>query len=185
MLAGPWKGRVERSASTSPARCAVLHKSAQSFDKATPRWSSMRNLMLRGAAPSPPELRDPPTGTSNGSVCPIKYQCHSSCGDHGSEPACCQAQWWPLRAQSRRTIRRAPRAARRSLQCWSANASGDVSSPTHQSLSIWSSAYDSASAVSANKPTTWKPFAGLPHIKIVVGIRRFIEPASCHPTCDS
>jgi len=64
-----------------------------------------------------------------------------------------------------------PRAARSRFQCQSANASGDVSSATHQSLRLWSSAYDSASAVLRNKPTVWKPSAGLPHIKIVVGIR--------------
>src|SRR5262245_1615847 len=65
----------------------------------------------------------------------------------------------------------AMRAARRRFQCRSANASGDISLAIHQSLSEWSSAYDSASAASANKPMISKPSAGLPHIKIVLGIR--------------
>ena len=65
----------------------------------------------------------------------------------------------------------AMRAARRRFQCRSANASGDISLAIHQSLSEWSSAYDSASAASANKPMISKPSAGLPHIKTVVGIR--------------
>src|SRR5262249_24360884 len=66
-----------------------------------------------------------------------------------------------------------PRIARNSRRWLSAKASGDVSSAIHQSLRLWSSAYDSASPLSANKPTIWKPSAGLPHIKIVPGMVPF------------
>jgi hypothetical protein len=72
--------------------------------------------------------------------------------------------------------------SRRRFQCRSANASGDSSLATHQSLREWSSAYDSASAVSANNPIIWKPSAGLPHIKIVVGIGRLTSSSMAHGT---
>src|SRR5262249_58755715 len=60
----------------------------------------------------------------------------------------------------------------------SANAAGDITSATRQSLMLWSLAYDSASALLANRPIIW-----LPHIKTVMGIAnyRHDKHARCRP----
>jgi len=48
------------------------------------------------------------------------------------------------------------------IAAWlSANARGDITSATRQSLRLWSLAYDRASALLANRPIIWRPLPGL------------------------
>src|SRR6516165_294491 len=58
------------------------------------------------------------------------------------------------------------------IAAWlSANARGDITSATRQSLRLWSLAYDRASALLANGPIIWRPLPGL--IKTVMSIANY------------
>ena len=75
---------------------------------------------------------------------------------------------WPSRLVAT-AAENSQRWAFEAVATWlSANALGDITSATRQSIRLWSLAYDRASALLANRPIIW-----LPHIKTVIGIANY------------